>query len=108
MHVCLVRGWLNNHTGPILFPSYPLTYINIHDKYGCTPIRIFLVEIQNIICLKFWGVLGDICRIQGYQNFKAKDLITENTYVQQGQALRINGPQHSIFVTDTFIEFPML
>ena len=36
-------GWpINNRTGPILLPSYPLTYINLHIKYGSNPIRIFL------------------------------------------------------------------
>ena len=35
-------GWpINNWTGPILLPSYPLTYINLHIKYGSNPIRIF-------------------------------------------------------------------
>ena len=35
-------GWpINNRTGPILLPSYPLTYINLHIKYGSNPIRIF-------------------------------------------------------------------
>ena len=34
-------GWpINNRTGPILLPSYPLTYINLHIKYGSNPIRI--------------------------------------------------------------------
>ena len=34
-------GWpINNQTGPILLPSYPLTYINLHIKYGSNPIRI--------------------------------------------------------------------
>ena len=33
---------INNRTGPILLPSYPLTYINLHIKYGSNPIRIFL------------------------------------------------------------------
>ena len=33
-------GWpINNLTGPILLPSYPLTYINLHIKYGSNPIR---------------------------------------------------------------------
>ena len=32
---------MNNQTGPILLPSYPLTYINLHMKYGSNPIRIF-------------------------------------------------------------------
>ena len=35
-------GWpINNRTGPILLPSYPLTYISLHIKYGSNPIRIF-------------------------------------------------------------------
>ena len=28
-------------TGPILLPRHPLTYINLHIKYGSNPIRIF-------------------------------------------------------------------
>ena len=32
---------INNQTGPILLSSYPLTYINLHIKYGINPIRIF-------------------------------------------------------------------
>ena len=37
-------GWpINNRTGPILLPSYPLTYINLHIKYGSNPIRFFEV-----------------------------------------------------------------
>ena len=27
-------GGIDNQTGPILLPSYPLTYINLHIKYG--------------------------------------------------------------------------
>ena len=35
-------GWpINNRTGPILLPSYPLTYVNLHIKYGSNPIRCF-------------------------------------------------------------------
>ena len=35
-------GWpINNRTGSILLPSYPLTYINLHIKYGSNPIRFF-------------------------------------------------------------------
>ena len=35
-------GWpINNRIGSILLPSYPLTYINLHKKYGSNPIRIF-------------------------------------------------------------------
>ena len=35
-------GWpINNRTGPILLPRHPLTYINLHIKYGSNPIRIF-------------------------------------------------------------------
>ena len=32
---------INNPTGPILLPRHPLTYINLHIKYGSNPIRIF-------------------------------------------------------------------
>ena len=35
-------GWpINNPTGPILLPRHPLTYINLHIKYGSNVIRIF-------------------------------------------------------------------
>ena len=35
-------GWpINNPTGPILLPMHPLTYVNLHIKYGSNPIRIF-------------------------------------------------------------------
>ena len=38
------HGWpINNRTGPILLPSNPLTYINLHIKYGNNPIKIFKV-----------------------------------------------------------------
>ena len=33
----------NNQTGPILLPSYPITCINLHIKYGRNPIRIYYV-----------------------------------------------------------------
>ena len=33
-------GWPINNSGPILLFSYPLTYINLHIKYGNNPIRI--------------------------------------------------------------------
>ena len=36
-----IRGPINNRTGPILLPRHPLTYINLHIKYGSNPIRIF-------------------------------------------------------------------
>ena len=36
-------GWRSIiRLGPILFPSYPLTYINLHIKYGSNPFSIFL------------------------------------------------------------------
>ena len=35
-------GWpINNQTGPILLPSYPLSYINLNIKYGSNPIKTF-------------------------------------------------------------------
>ena len=43
----------NNHqyfiyqTGPILLSRHPLTYINLHIKYGSNPIRIFLSYREN-------------------------------------------------------------
>ena len=33
------EGVFNDQTGPILLSSYPLTYINLHIKYGSNPIR---------------------------------------------------------------------
>ena len=29
---------IDNRTGPILLPSYPLTYINLHIQYGSNPL----------------------------------------------------------------------
>ena len=41
-------GWpINNPTGPILLPRHPLTYINLHIKYGSNLIRIFLSYREN-------------------------------------------------------------
>ena len=34
-------GW------PIMLPSYPLTYINVHIKYGSNPIRILYVIVRT-------------------------------------------------------------
>ena len=31
---------INYQTGPILLPSYPRTYVNLHIKYGINLIRI--------------------------------------------------------------------
>ena len=46
-------GWpINNRTGPILLPSYPLTYINLHIKYGSNPIRLFKLSWER------WSVCG--------------------------------------------------
>ena len=37
-------GWpINNQTGPILLPSYSLTYINLHIQYGSNPNFFFKV-----------------------------------------------------------------
>ena len=73
------EGWLNNQTGSILVPNYPLIdinvhvkyvfnnqtvsifvhiypliYINLHVKYGGNLIRTFWVKIENIGTKK-WG-----------------------------------------------------
>ena len=46
-------GWhINNRIGPILLPSYPLTYINLHIKYGSNPIMIFWVIVRTMKCLR--------------------------------------------------------
>ena len=43
-------GWLiNNQTGPILLPSYPLTYIKLHIKYG-TNLFKKLLHLQRNVC----------------------------------------------------------
>ena len=39
---------LDNKTGPILLPIYPLTDINVLVKYGINLIRTILVKIQNM------------------------------------------------------------
>ena len=42
-------GWpINNPTGPILLPRHPLTYINLHIKYGSNPIRISYRENDEV------------------------------------------------------------
>ena len=41
---------IDNRTGPILLPSYPLTYINLHIKYGSNPLlsyRSLSLSAQN-------------------------------------------------------------
>ena len=46
-------GWpIYNRTRPILPPSYPLTYSNLHFKYGSNPIRIFKVIVRTMKCLR--------------------------------------------------------
>ena len=40
LHFCLFGGG-GGPGWPILLPSYPLTYINLHIKYGSNPIKIF-------------------------------------------------------------------
>ena len=43
-------GPIDNRTGPILLPSYPLTYINLHIKYGSNPLlsyRSLSLSAQN-------------------------------------------------------------
>ena len=46
------REAFNNHTGPILFPSYPVTNINQYGKYRGNPIRIFKLSQER------WSVCG--------------------------------------------------
>ena len=46
-------GWpFNNQTGPILPPRYPLTYVNLHAKYGNNPRRIFKVIVRTMKYLR--------------------------------------------------------
>ena len=41
-------GWpINNQTGPILLPSYPLTYINLHIKIWKQSDKDFLSYREN-------------------------------------------------------------
>ena len=41
-------GWpINNGTGPILLPNYPLTYINLHIEYGSNPILKDLLSYRE-------------------------------------------------------------
>ena len=41
-------GWpINNLTGPILLPRHPLTYINLHIKYGKQSDKDFLSYREN-------------------------------------------------------------
>ena len=49
-------GWpFNNQTGPILLPRYPLTYVNLHAKYGNNPIRIFKVIVRTMKYVRYLG-----------------------------------------------------
>ena len=41
-------GWpINDQTGPILLPSYPHTYINLHIKYGKQSDKDFVSYREN-------------------------------------------------------------
>ena len=63
-------GGFNNQTGPILVHIYPLIYINLHVKYG-----------SNLM-------LGRYIKSRGTRGTKMSanaDLITVETYVQQGK-----------------------
>ena len=72
-------GWpINNRTGPILLPSYPLTYINIHIKYGSNPITGRNDVQQKYNKPKIWkinlfilGVLGALTSNPGLPKFRA-------------------------------------
>ena len=45
--------WLfNNQTGPILLPRYPLTYVNLHAKYGNNLIRTIKVIVRTMKYLR--------------------------------------------------------
>ena len=83
-------GGFNNQTGPILVHIYPLFNNNLHVKYRSNLIRTFGVKIQNITPnFFFFGVmLGPYIKSRGTRGTKMSvnaDLITVETYVQQGE-----------------------
>ena len=64
-----IGSGFNNQTGSILVHLYPLTYINLHVKYGSNP---FLIKIQNMKTNYFslgggGGVPGPLYKIHGHR-----------------------------------------
>ena len=101
-------GGFNNQTGPILVHIYPPFNNNLHVKYRSNLIRTFWVKIKNMNKIKliynliFFGVmLGPYIKSRGTRGTKMSanaDLITVETYVQQGETIwkpffHLNGPK---------------
>ena len=88
-------GGFNNQTGPILVHIYPPFNNNVHVKYRSNLIRTFWVKIKkyekNKFNLIFFGVmLGPYIKSRGTRGTKMSsnaDLITVETYVQQGETI---------------------
>ena len=86
-------GGFNNQTGPILVHIYPPFNNNLHVKYRSNLIRTFWVKIKNMkkIYFIFFGVmLGPYIKSRGTRGTKMSanaDLITVETYVQQGETI---------------------
>ena len=88
----------NNQTGPIMVHIYTLIYMNLHVKYGSNPIRTFWVKIQNIKNkIHFFRVmLVPYIKSRGTGGTKMSanaDLITMETYVQQGKTNPTSNPR---------------
>ena len=89
-------GGFNNQTGPILVHIYPPFNNSLHVKYRSNLIRTFWVKIKNMKKIKlffffFFGVmLGPYIKSRGTRGTKMSanaDLITVETYVQQGETI---------------------
>ena len=89
-------GGFNIQTGPILVHIYPPFNNNLHVKYRSNLIRTFWVKIKNMTKIKlinliFFGVmLGPYIksrRTRGTKMSANTDLITVETYVQQGETI---------------------
>ena len=92
-------GGFNKQTGPILVHIYPPFNNNLHVKYRSNLIRTFWVKIKNmkknkINLIFFSGVmLGPYIKSRGTRGTKMSanaDLITVETYVQQGKNVKKN------------------
>ena len=74
IHTCPQReNVLTNHIGLILFPIYPLKYINL---YGRKPIKLLLKiqNMKNIFLAQGWGFTSNPWETAGKE-----DLLTEKT-----------------------------
>ena len=75
-------GWpFKNQTGPILLPSYPLTYIILHIKYWSNPIRILKLSWER------WSVCGRCITMT-----KPYYPLPPSEYIRKGDTIRTDQP----------------